>query len=82
MVEMKRRLKHRFGQVVALGVLLFTLAFIPEGYQMWRAEPEIITAGISPVAYDIVFVFGVGIPLLVGLYLTRNVYRWSEEQRP
>ena len=82
MADTLRRLKHRFGQVVAVLVLLFTLAFVPVGYDLWQAEPtEYISLDPSSLAYDFAFFLAVGIPLIVGLYLSRNVYRWSKNYR-
>jgi len=82
MDDTKRRLKHRFGQVATVGVLLFTLSFIPAGYDIWRAEPAVAAADVSSATYDFAVVLAIGIPLLVGFYLTRNIYQWSEAQRP
>ena len=81
MGDITRRAKYRFGQISAVLVLLFTLAFIPTGYDLWLAEPEVVANGdLEPfsLTYNLLFLISVGIPIVVGLYLTRNIYHWSK----
>ncbi|ELZ17530.1 MULTISPECIES: hypothetical protein [Natrinema] len=85
MGDITRRAKYRFGQISAVLVLLFTLAFIPTGYDLWLAEPEVVVGGdLEPfsLTYNLLFLISVSIPIVVGLYLTRNIYHWSKNYQP
>ena len=78
MDEKVRRVKHRFGQLFAAFLLLFTLAFVPTGYEMWQSGPAFVEYEPFSLVYNLVFFAATVIPVVVGLYLTRNAYRWSK----
>ncbi|QKY20200.1 hypothetical protein B4589_007340 [Halolamina sp. CBA1230] len=78
MGDIVRRSKHRFGQLFAAFLLLFTLAFVPTGYDMWQATPAFVDYEPFSLVYNLVFFAATAIPVVVGLYLTRNAYRWSK----
>ncbi|AGB16439.1 hypothetical protein Halru_1840 [Halovivax ruber XH-70] len=81
MTETAQRLKYWFGQFATLFVLGFTLMFIPTGFDLWQSEPAFVDYDPSSTMYDVSFVTAILIGLIVGLYVTRNIYRWSKTQR-
>ena len=78
MDDATRRLKHRFGQLFAAFLSLFTLAFVPTGYDMWQSAPAFVEYEPFSLGYNLLFLIATGTWLVVGGYLTRNAYRWSK----
>lgn len=69
---------RKAGVVIAAIPLVFALGALPVGYQLWQAPPpSILTEGSSMLEYQIALVGAVAVVFFVGLYLARNIYRWS-----
>jgi hypothetical protein len=54
-----------------------TLLGVYSTYQIWISPPAYITEGTQPIVVDIATILAGLIFLIVGLYITRNIYRWS-----
>lgn len=68
---------RRTGVGVAGLTFVATLLGVYESYQIWNSPPAYITDGTQPIVVDVATILAGLIFLVIGLYITRNIYRWS-----
>lgn len=74
--EIPRRVR-RAGVVGAGLTFVATLLGVNTAYKIWNAPPAYITEGTQPMVVNAAIIFAGLIYVVVGLYITRNIYRWS-----
>ncbi len=65
------------GVVCSFFILAVTASLIHTAYRMWQNTPVFLTQQGTQLELDLAFFFAGVIILTVGVYLSRNVYRWS-----
>ena len=68
---------RRAGLVVAGLSAIMTIRTTYVAYKMWGSPPPYIAEGTEPMILKTATIIAGLIIVTVGLYVTRNIYRWS-----
>ncbi len=68
---------RRLGVVIAACGLLWTVYALDQVYVYWTSPPRLLVAKSSPIITKASLVLTGVLVLIVGLYVTRKIYRWS-----
>lgn len=61
-------------------IFAFTVGLLIMTYRLSQSPPPFLTQGTRPSVVDISFLVAGLIQAVVGVYITRNVFKWSRAQ--
>jgi len=77
---MERSLRKAVGLFAAVMTLCVTLGLLSVTFQMWQEPPQyLVEQSTTPLTLDIAFASAALLIGGVGMYITRNQYRWSTQ---